>query len=540
MSASASSSADVPAGRRPRRPSGPVLAVVVVGVLALVIAALAFNGSSSEPSDKAASAAADAAAGPRPNVLVFLLDDANDFPCDQTRTYLPQTAKFLVSSGASRTTTCFENATTPNPVCCPARAVVQSGQLPHNNGVTQQRRALQFDSDRSMQHLLSGAGYRTSMVGKLFNGVTGRDLATHGPLGQPTGGGFETGFDEFAVIENYDYYDYFVTTDDGQRLHPGVHSALFAGEVGRRYITQALDEGTPFFHYAAFYQPHDQVDRNPRKPSDVFPTPTPAHADSPVPRFRYSPERNAEDKLPIFEKSRDTRAFFAAKFRRRTQSVYDVDTQIAATLQLLQDRGALDDTRVIITSDNGVHLGEQNWASKTDPYNAAVRVPMYAIGLKSPSRYAIDRRLVSLVDIAPTVYRAAGITDPGYVVDGYPLQDGTSRRFVLGEHLAERDGLVAHESGSRASAMPSWRSITVGRFKLIEWLRGDPSSGVRSTEFYDDPSESRNLLYYADRARGARREPLTPRERRLVTRMRVLLHQKATCRGTGPSVRNPC
>jgi arylsulfatase A-like enzyme len=83
------------------------------------------------------------------------------------------------------------------------------------------------------------------------------------------------------------------------------------------------------------------------------------------------------------------------------------DSRLSKILDHLERIGELENTIVIVTSDNGMPFPR----AKTDEYNFSNHVPlaiMWGNGIKSPGRTV--EHYVSLVDIAPTLFDIAGIT----------------------------------------------------------------------------------------------------------------------------------
>ena len=104
------------------------------------------------------------------------------------------------------------------------------------------------------------------------------------------------------------------------------------------------------------------------------------------------------------------------------RTVMTADDEFGATMQLLAERGVLDDTLVILSSDNGFSWGEHGRMSKFVPYEPSMRVPLL---VRWPGHIAAGTdatRLVSYVDILPTILQAANVTLPA----GAPPLDGES------------------------------------------------------------------------------------------------------------------
>ena len=90
--------------------------------------------------------------------------------------------------------------------------------------------------------------------------------------------------------------------------------------------------------------------------------------------------------------------------------------QIGRMVKLLQRKGQLDRTWVVVTSDHGYHLGQ--FAMPIDkrlPYETDVRVPLVLAVTPShivKKNMEIDSLAVVSIDLAPTVLDMAGIPVP--------------------------------------------------------------------------------------------------------------------------------
>ena len=449
------------------------------------------------------------------NVIVAVVDDMDDFTCADTDQYLPRSARWLRDQGR-----CFEDATVASPVCCPARAILSTGQLPHNNGVRRQNEATRLVGTDTVQHDLSEAGVATYGVGKFLNGLDPGLIAS---------GEFDSGFDDFDFWSNYGYYGYELYDDEGEAYEPTqrVHTTVRVGTDLRSFVSSMHEEGRPYYAYAAFYAPHDQTGKGERK----LPQPTKANVGREVPPFAWQPELDTRDKLLPFRNLPHTKAYYRAKQATRVRALYDVDAQVAQTFTLLEQQDALDDTVVLFTSDNGYALGENGWDGKAVPYSASVDVPLLAYLPPGLGERGIDERPVDLVDIAPTVYDAMGVK-PGHVVDGHSLlSDYRRTRGRLLEFANERSNFVLRESGFAPFRVPTWAALRRDDMMFVQFYR---SGRLLRREFYLDPLQHDNLLW----------SELRPSEKPswdLVRRLVRELKSMRTCAGTvEQGSANPC
>ncbi|WP_340540530.1 sulfatase-like hydrolase/transferase [Nocardioides sp. GXZ039] len=442
------------------------------------------------------------------NAIVFLVDDMHDFSCEEADLYLPRSSPWLREHG-----TCYENATTSTPVCCPARAQLQTGQYSHNNRVISQKAAHRLTVRDTVQHDLGQARIATYGIGKNLNGVRPSSYYGRHPL--------STGFQRFNFWNSYKGRPgkFQLYEDDGTRYRPrdGLTSTETSGRYLNAYLDEKLASGERFFIYNATFAPHKQGARfAPRH----MPPVAREHRDDPVPPFRYSPERDARDKLPIFRRAHQSRAYYEGLFAARARSLRSVDDQIAETFQRLQDAGVLDRTAVFFVSDNGyTDQGEVNWEGKSIPYPAAMNVPLLAY---YPGRAAaVDTRDVNLVDVTATLYDVLDVA-PGHLLDGHSLLGDHDRKVVYGEFYAESNGLVRQESGRRTTNLRSWRMVRRDGLSYVEWY--GKNGGIIFREFYADPGMTRNLLFH-------RRDPEAP-TKATVLEFKRLLHRYGTCQGT--------
>jgi arylsulfatase A-like enzyme len=94
---------------------------------------------------------------------------------------------------------------------------------------------------------------------------------------------------------------------------------------------------------------------------------------------------------------------------------------VEAVVNKLQSVGALGNTYVVFTSDNGYQLGEHRIShGKGRPYEESVHMPLLVRGPGVPEGSTTDK-LVLNTDFLPTFTDLAGTTTPRYV-DGRSLR----------------------------------------------------------------------------------------------------------------------
>lgn len=420
------------------------------------------------------SARAKKASG-RPNIVLVLMDD---FSMDLLQTM--RSARDMKRRGAS-----YSHAFVVDSLCCVSRASLFTGQYPHQTGV---RTNLSGEApgmplggwsafagygnpDRSFNVALQQGGYTTGFVGKYLNEyewVPGRAVPPAPP-----------GWSEFNAVfgSAYDGWDFASTRLSNGQLQIRQHDApplsapmaerdrAYAGSVIERYamgfIKQHRDDAAPYFLEVSPYAPHNRTQPQPYYPGDpVFP-----------PMFRDRPHDgkpgncglvacsslttkdlpgfgdNRKDNRPLTRKGKlaqawNTRAnpFSPAAnvndLRDRAMMTQSVDRTVRKILRTVDDN-----TYVVLTSDNGFHLGQNGLGrGKGTAYDADVHVPLLVVG---PGVVKGTRaELTSNIDLAPTFEEIAGLTPRPYrfgasLVPTFADSALVRRNHVFFEHTAQ-------------------------------------------------------------------------------------------------------
>lgn len=182
-------------------------------------------------------------------------------------------------------------------------------------------------------------------------------------------------------------------------------------------------------------------------------------------------------------------------------AVRDVDAATANLAAMLEARGLLDDTVVIVTSDHGEHLGEHHlYDHKYSVYQPLVRVPLVMRGPGVPARR--EPGIVSNLGVFATVAKLVGVPMPegtlsrDLLAAGAPTGEAYSELVAATPLALDRIGRV-HPDLDRARWLRRLASVEVPEGKCIA-----ASDGTR--ELYDvasDPLETTDLAP-ADPARA--------------------------------------
>jgi N-acetylglucosamine-6-sulfatase len=339
-----------------------------------------------------------APAAAQPNVLLIVTDDQRW----DTVGYMPTVTSELVGKGVT-----FENSFVVNPVCCPSRASILTGQWSHTHGVWgiagRHGGFHRFADASTLATWVDAAGYRTGLFGKYLNGYQSPEYVP-------------PGWDEwFAFTANPNaYFEYGVTARRG--ASPGGTANLWFGSEPQDYTTDVLAEQAvrfirnsgpePFFLYFAPKAPHSPA------------TPSPRHDGLFDGLERWTPPSLNEPDMG--DKPRHMRAhqpidldLLEERRQDQLESLLAVDEAIARMLAALQVTGKLSDTLIVLASDNGNGWGEHRHGHKVVPYEESIRVPLVIRYDRLGVKAHVERRLALNLDIAPTVAAATGTTAPG-------------------------------------------------------------------------------------------------------------------------------
>lgn len=419
----------------------------------LILASLVVTGDLGDPHPNVAKAAS----GRRPNILIIVTDDQ---PI-RTLKVMPRTRHWLVKRG-----TRFQRAFAATPLCCPSRATIMTGQYAHNTGVKTNADGAKLPVHRTVQHHLHKSGYSTGLVGKWLNAW---------PFRAPP-----NDFDTWAVLKPSDgisrYWNATFNLNGRVRKLDGYATNRIASLSTNMLRTwETKDDAKPWFLMVSTGAPH----------LAAYPDSSDVRAD--IPRWRPSPavlEKDRSDKPPWVRAQRKSLDAARAIRQGQLRTLISVDRMMARLRRQLRDGREARDTLVIYLSDNGYLWRDHGVLHKRYPYSNSIRIPFLA---RWPGRLASGatvRRYISTVDVAPTVFQAAGVT-PSHVVDGQSLLETSSRKYVFNEFF--------RDVSSRF--VPSWASLKDSHSQYIEYFGSDRR--VMFREYYDltsDPFQLRNLL----------------------------------------------
>ncbi|MFV3074842.1 sulfatase-like hydrolase/transferase [Niveispirillum fermenti] len=411
--------------------------------------------------------ALSAAASPavrQPNILFILVDDMGfaDLSISGNRLVATPNIDALARDGMVMTQ--FYNAA---PICSPSRAGFMTGQFPAANRfvtfIAHRRRNEQFGQAHWLDpqipvlpRALKSVGYATGHFGKWHLGG-GRDIGD-APL--PSAYGIDESYTQFEglgprLLPNDLDGD---LARQSAQLGQGPIDWAPRAEVTARFVDKTLD----------FVRRHRDGPWFAQLWLDDVHTPWKPNAEQ-IAAVKGKGKNEAEDR------------FLAV--------LVAMDAQIGRLMEGLRQAGALDNTLIVFTSDNGPTVGAQTPGSagpyrgrKASLYEGGVRQPLIVRwpGQVKPGSWDATT-VTQAVDLFPTLARIAGAAAPEGV-DGIDIG-----RAWRGSPLMKRPDLYMHVARPAAEAQfgPLY-SIRSGAWKLLMNADG---SGMELYNIDDDPRE---------------------------------------------------
>ncbi len=422
----------------------------------------------------------------------------------------------------------FENCYCAATLCSPSRNSIVTGLFPGQHGVCGNMGdpiAADLRADTHARHLQE-LGYHTAYVGKhhyVDRSGLAYDLVDDDPLLREYGyhhvwqvgdvADARRGADRFTrhLAERGLLAEWRREVGAGYVAgsDPGNTTDGYIGESALRYL-QSYEGGAPLFLTVGFVGPHGPY-WSPEPYASMF---APEQVAEPVGvRGRV---RTGSDLYGARDLARSGSLDDPAtvdRFRRQRAAslgmVAFIDHQVDRLLRVLVQRGWIDDTLVVFTSDHGNLLGDHGLEGKRFFHEPVSRVPllMAGPGVTGDRRVGMTtaRELASGVDLYPTFLDAAGAARPG----GDRAREGISLLGLLRGQAAPRREVF--------SELGTAMMIRDARHKLVY----DPEQGG-VLELYDlrrDPWELHNLAGSAG-CRGLEAELID----RMLARMIRLTH----------------
>ena len=469
---------------------------------------------------------------PRPNILFIMADQFRFDATDLNGGWVKTPNLDRIAHEGVNFTRCYTNS----PICVPARVSMATGLYPHNTNVWSNIRHFLPKDVPTWTRAVKEAGYRTAVFGKThLHSHSGGDLRDREDILRACGfdvvdeipgpracmrimSHMTERWQRLGLLQPYieDYRERFANKPHAVR--PSVlpleeYADVYVAGKSEDYLRSYRFE-EPWFCWLSFGGPHEPWD-TPEPYAGMY---DPASMPAPIlaEGGEYSRPRGHLDAL-LANRAADLQS--AGRISNRDDApvhhpelepaeiakmranyagnVTLIDEQIGKVLKTVEDRGEMDNTVVIFTSDHGEMNGDYGLIYKESFLDGAARVPLIvrtpltaagssvgaAPGARPESRAAPScPSPVEWFDVGPTLVELAG---------GFIDHRQHARSLVPVVHSSEHH--APRETGHRSEALCEiWGEHMVmdGTWKMAINLEGRP---YMLFNLHEDPQERRNL-----------------------------------------------
>lgn len=403
-------------------------------------------------------ARAESVPAPRPNILFIVADDwgrghAGAYGCGWVKT--PNFDR------VAREGLLFLNAYTPTAKCTPSRSAILTGRNPWQLGAAANHQCAFPPEYAIFPDVLTQHGYAYATTGKVW----GPGTASHAD----------------GTVRNMagKQYNQKKAKPPASGMSPNDYAANFAAFLAD------TPAGQPWFFWLGCLEPHRDYEYG----SGV----------------RVGGKKTFDiDRVPAYWPDNETVRNDMLDY---ALEVEHFDAHVGRVLALLEQKGMLDNTLVVVTSDNGMPFPRV----KGSTYENANHLPLairWPNGIKNPGRTVND--YVSFVDFAPTFLEAASVAWPAKDLAptaGRSLTD-IFRSGRPGQSSPERDhvliGRERNDLGRPGDVGYPIRGIAKGGLVYLEncepsrWPACNPETGYLDT----DASPTKSLILDLRREKG--------------------------------------
>jgi arylsulfatase A-like enzyme len=469
---------------------------LVSGVLALGIVIVVGSSAMERWRMRTVRAATDG----KPNVLILVIDTQR---ADHLSSYGYARPTSPRLDAFAREATVFEAAYSNSSWTLPSHASLFTGALPDEHRAGVMRRPYLDSRFPTIAEVMRDNGY-----------ATGGFVSNTYWCGRQTG--LHRGF-----IRYEDFYgnlgDAVARTAMGRRLAYDVMPRFGIDDIpGRKRAAEInadllgwIDDmrGRPFFAFANYFDVHGPY------------APPPPYAG------RFTASGTAKEKTGKIELGALTGAIVVppkpeleAMVAAYDESILYLDDQLGKLFDGLRQRGLLENTIVVVTSDHGESWGEHGLMYHGHSlYRDQLHVPLMVRYPKAFTPGSRDPRAVGLDRLPATIASLTGTpaSFPGHALTAYPADSLASRlqRAALdtsdGEGTESSPPAVVAEVARRSSVPAGWPTSKGSLAALLteRWHLIVPEAGAGDAELYDmqaDPDETRNLFADSSHVRIAK------------------------------------
>lgn len=405
----------------------------------------------------------------------------------------------------------FKNTYTTCPVCSPARASIMTGKFPHSHGISTNINQLGCsihsleDNPELLSRKLEKANYSLGYSGKWHLGSK-QKTTPFGTISKPSlpvtvgfegqnfpdhgGGGF--GYPEYKQYLKENGFEHKVKDwaektkliwPAGELEGPEESTVpYFLTENTINMIDDFSKRKKPFFIWHNFWGPHGPFYTTKKyldmyRDVDIPEWPNYTWPASSIPGLHHAKIHPEQENLKWDDWAMMIRYYYAFTTM--------LDDQIGRMIEHLKNKGLMENTVIIFSSDHGQTLGshgglvDKGWHHFEETH----RIPLIMRFPESNKGYTVEE-LVSLVDIYPTIVDIADSNQE------CPESQGKSLLPLIEKKGEWKRDCVVTEFNGLAHSLTTQRTLRQGNWKYAY-------NNCADSELYDlenDPYEMHNLI----------------------------------------------
>ncbi len=287
----------------------------------------------------------------------------------------------------------FENEFTCQPVCGPARACLQTGTYATQNGCWSNAIPLPSGT-KTLADYFNEAGWQTAYIGKWHLGsdkLPGIGIHCESTaVPRERQGGYQYWRAADCLEFTSHGYDGYVFDENGTKIDFKGYRADKINDFALEYLDNC-DKSKPFFMFVSQLEPHHQNDRR---------------------RFEgYKDTVDNYKAYPIPDDLTFLKGDYEEMYPDYISAINRLDYNFGRLVNKLKELGIYDDTVLIYSSDHGCHFKTRNLEYKRSCHDSSIHTPLIIKG-GGFNGGRIEKRLVSLIDIPPTLLSLAEIPIP--------------------------------------------------------------------------------------------------------------------------------
>jgi len=377
----------------------------------------------------------------------------------------------------------FTHAFTNQPVCGPARSILQTGKFATETRCYRNGIALPTD-EKTLASFFSQAGYEVGYLGKWhLASTTGRSkeikLEKVRNMITPIPESYRGGYKDYWLAS--DLLEFTSNAFEGHLFDKFNKQINFNGYRIDCLTDFALDflssrnNSRPLFFFISFLEPHQQNDQN----AIIGPI--------------GSKERFGKYEIPGDLKGMggDWKKFYPDYLG----CCNSIDHNVGRIISKIKELNMEENTIIVFTSDHGCHFRTRNGEYKRSCHEASIRIPLIINGMNFKGGKCINE-LVSLIDLSPTLLDCVSIPIPEYM-------KGKSLQHLLNDNSDEwsKDVFIqiSETQVGRAIRTHKWKYSVEAPNK--DGILYSKSQIYREAFLYDlenDPHEKQNLINFPE------------------------------------------